>query len=73
MKILYEVCMIHSIKSIGLSISKISRLACCDRKIVRKFLAQNPAAPDFPEQRSNHLRYLMTANTTQLWYLIEFN
>ena len=73
MKNLYEVCIIHSIKSIGLSISKIARLAGCDRKIVRKFLAQNPAVPDFPEQRSNQRRYLMTVNTTQLWCLIEFN
>ena len=73
MKNLYEVCIIHSMKSLGLSISKIARLAGCDRKIVRKFLAQNPAVPDFSEQRSNHRRYLMTANTTQLWCLIEFN
>ncbi len=48
MKILYEVCMIHSIKSIGLSISKIARLAGCDRKIVRKFLAQNLRRQIFP-------------------------
>ncbi len=40
MKNLYEVCIIHSIKSIGLSISKIARLAGCDRKIVRKYLAK---------------------------------
>ena len=40
MKNLYEVCIIHSIKFIGLSISKIVRLAGCDRKIVRKYLAK---------------------------------
>ena len=73
MKNLYEVCIIHSIKSIGLSTSKIARLAGCDRKIVRKYLVLSPAVPDCSEQRSNHRRYLMTANTTQLWCLIEFN
>ena len=73
MKNLYEVCIIHSIRSIGLSISKIVRLADCDRKIVRKYLSLSPGAPDYSEQRSNQRRYLMTANTTQLWCLIEFN
>ena len=40
MKNLYEVCIIHSMKSLGLSISKIVRLASCDRKIVCKYLAK---------------------------------
>ena len=40
MKDLYEVCMIHSMKSPGLSISKIACLAGCDRKIVRKHLTK---------------------------------
>ena len=40
MKNLYEVCMIHSIESPELSINKIARLAGCDRKMVRKYLAK---------------------------------
>ena len=40
MKNLYEVCIIHSMKSLGLSISNIALLAGCDRKIVRKYLAK---------------------------------
>ena len=39
MKNLNEVCMIHSMKAPGLSISKIASLAGCDRKTVRKYLA----------------------------------
>ncbi len=38
MKNLYEICMIHSMKALGLSISKIASLAC-DRKTVRKYPA----------------------------------
>ena len=45
MKNLYEVCMIHSMKSQGLSISKIARLTGCDRKTVRKYLARDAEVP----------------------------
>ena len=44
MKQLYGVCMIHSFKSQGLSISKIARLSGCDRKTVRKYLARSGRA-----------------------------
>ena len=51
MKQLYEVCMIHSLKAQGLSISKIARMSGCDRKTVRKYLARGVEEPRAQSRR----------------------
>ena len=51
MKNLNEVCMIHSMKALGLSISRIARLAGCDRKTVRKYLARGAEEPHGQRRR----------------------
>ena len=52
MKNLTEVNMIHAMKALGMSISKIARELGCDRRTVRKYLARGADVPrnkDLPE------------------------